>query len=172
MIFFKKSQASLEFILIFGISFSLILIFVGIFVGYFSSEKETLDSKHMENVCQEMMNNVENIYFLGEGNRMTMDTKFVEGIENFTIVHRNVSDPNGPGRLYFDTLKVDYFGEESSYFETNELYVRFNCTKCYHTAQVNGSWTSYYNESDFSATFKKIRFESFGDWVSIDFIKE
>jgi len=174
--FLKKSQSSLEFLMIFGIGFLIILGLTSIFITYFNGEKNTLDKKHMENIGDSIIDNVEKIYFLGKGNRITMDTKFSEGISNLTIEHMNVSDPSGaPGdRLYFDLLKIEFYTDEgvgSQVFETNELYVRFNCTKCYQTPRVNGSWISYFNYSDYNPGFKKIRFESFGDWVSMDFVK-
>lgn len=168
----KQSQASLEFLMIFGIGFSIILILTGVFFGYFNSEKETLDAKHLQNIGEELMSNVEKIYFLGNGNRVTLNTKFPEGIENVTIYHiidKNISGVN----VSFDYLNFSYISGgkiQSQIFTPNEPYIRFNCTRCEHSLTEN---ISYYNDtSDFTGGFKRIKIESKGDWVTIDFVKE
>lgn len=172
----NKAQSSLEFLMIFGIGFTIILVMGGIFFGYFNSEKDTLDRKHIIKVSEELINNIEQIYFLGEGNKVTMKTKFPSLIENLTIHHVNITDPNNPGeRLYYDYLNFSYYDEDDYYsllFEANELYIRFNCTRCDNTSIVDGEWVSYYNDtSDFAGGPKRINIESKGDWVSIDFDK-
>jgi hypothetical protein len=168
----KKAQSSLEFLMIFGIGFSIIMVLSGIFFGYFNAEKETLDSKHLQNIGEELIGNIDKIYFLGNGNRITLNTKFPEGIENITIYHiidKNVSGTN----ISFDYLNISYIGGGkiiSQIFTTSEPYIRFNCTRCYHNLTTN---ISHYNDtSDFTGGFKRIRIESKGNWVSMDFIKE
>lgn len=168
----SKSQASLEFITIFGIAFTIMVILGGIYIGYFQSEKQTLDHTYVSSLGEQFMDNIEKVYFLGKGNRLTIDTKFPEGITNITIVHRSNFTVPGPKNVSFDTLNItmvaqgEYF---SNYFTTSEFYIRFNCTRCYHNNVTN---VSYYNISQFSPGFKKIRFQSEGDVVNVDFIQE
>lgn len=159
----KKSQSSVEFLITFGIGFSLIIILSGIFLTYSEGAKENLDKQQIQKIGQEIIFNVEKIYFLGEGNRVTLNTRFPDNIENFTIYH---SDASGEE---FDYLNITYLNNGQFYdeiFTTNELYTRFNCTSCYHTGDI-----SYYNLSDFSGGNKEIRITSKGEYVSIDFFK-
>ena len=163
----KKSQSSFEFMVIFGIGFSLIIILGGVFFSYSNSAQKGLDKKQIDNIADELMSNIERIYFLGKGNRITMKTTFPDGIENFTIVHKNISG------VEFDYLNISTYNEKlllSNIYETNE-YVRFNCTACYHSPLINGEGISSFNQSDFSVGQKNIRIESFGDYVSVDFYK-
>lgn len=162
----KKSQSSLEFLFIFGIAFALILLMSSLFWGFFQGEKSTLDKAHIENIGNRIISEVEKVYYLGNGNKKTINTDFPENIENISITHYNQSS------LSFDVLKISYYGEGESYplfFETQEAYVRFNCTSCHHNYTTN---ISTYNDTfDFTEGTKRIEIKSFGDYVSIDFIK-
>ena len=172
-----KSQSSMEFLVILGISFVLVLLLGSLFFSYSKGAKSDLDQKQIEKFAGEIITNIEKVYFLGQGNRVTMKTKFPDGIENFTIVHYNISDPSNPGTfVQFDTLNFTYYAENqiiANIFETRDFYIRFNCTSCMNTSPINGNgnWTSYYNSSDFSGGPKHIRIESMGDWVNINFYK-
>jgi len=54
----KKSQASLEFLSIFGIGFSIIVILGGLFVVYSGEAKEGLDKVQLENIGRSLMSNI------------------------------------------------------------------------------------------------------------------
>ncbi len=174
----KRSQSSLEFLTIFGIGFVIIVVLGGIFLTYSNGAKKSLDLKQMNKIGDDLTSNIEQVYYLGSGNKLTMKASFPEGIENFTIVHKNVSNPSGIGYIQYDFLNISYYPENSRtintyssmIFETNEIYMRFNCTKCYHTTNLNGNWSSYFNSSDFTAGTKQIKVESKGDWVDIGFV--
>ncbi|MCA9496194.1 MAG: hypothetical protein KC589_04585 [Nanoarchaeota archaeon] len=170
-----KSQSSMEFLVIFGISFTLILLLGSLFFSYSSGAKSELDQRQIEKFAGEMITNIEKVYFLGQGNRVTMKTRFPNGIENFSIIHINSSNPSNPGSsILFDQLSVTYYFEDqivNNLFETRDFYIRFNCTACSNSANVGGNWTSYFNSSDFSGGAKQIRIESMGDWVNIYFYK-
>ena len=173
MSFFKKSQSSLEFLFIFAIGFSIIAILGGIFFTYSSDAKDTLDEKQLSKIGDELMSNIEKIYFLGSNNMITFNSKFPEGIQNFTIVHKNNS--NLTTVIEFDYLNITYISNgkiNSNIFSTNENYIRFNCSKCYHTNNINGTYTSYFNSSDFTGGSKKLKILSKGSYVQIDFINE
>ena len=168
---YKKTQSSLEFLMIFGIGFTIILILSGIFFTYFNEEKDTLDSKHIENIGNEITKNVEKIYFLGTGNRITINTNFPDGIENITIVHKNNVNVGGE-LISYDYLNVTYIikkSVETQMFETKENYIRFNCSQCTHNTITNVSY--FEDPSYFSGGNKKIRVESKGDFVEISFVR-
>lgn len=167
--FFKKSQSSLEFLIIFGIGFSLILIIGGIFMSFFFAEKQNLDTTVLNQIGERITSSIEKIFFLGIGNKMTLDFKFPEMIHNISIYHKNnLTNPNKS----FDYLNISYYYNENiSYliFLTSKNYVRFNCSGCYHNFSSN---ISYFNDSsDFSVGDKKLKIESFKDYVNIGFVK-
>ncbi len=169
----KKSQASLEMLLIFGITFTVILILGGIFFNYSTGAKNTLDEKQLEKTGNELITNIEKIYFLGNNNMITFSANFPEGIDNFTIVHKNTTD--GTTNFEYDYLNISYISDKEiidTIFTSNENYIRFNCSKCYHTTNINGSYISYFNSSDFSGGAKRIKIQSKGDYIQLDFIKE
>lgn len=164
----KKAQSSLDFTLTFGIGFILILILSGIFIYYSGSAKQDLDKKQIEKVGNEIIFNAEKVFFLGDGNRLTLKVTLPIGIANFTIHHINNS--NGTDTIEFDYLNISSYldgNRVDNIFSPNQLYIRMNCTRCYNTENY-----SHYNSSDFGGGPKRIRIESKGDWVSIDFINE
>jgi len=178
---FKKSQSSLEFLIIFGMGFIFIILLSSIFFSYSKSASNSLDKEQIDKIGFEITSNIEKIYFLGSGNRVTMKAKFPNGIENFTIKHKNISDPNNLGQyIQFDYLDIEVLNDIPknltdtihNIYESNQLYIRFNCTKCYQTIPINGNWISYYNDSDFNGGAKSIRFEGFENYVSVDFYFE
>ena len=167
-----KSQASLEYLMVFGIALAILVVLGSLFLGYFNSEKKSMDISYIQKIGTEMMDNVEKVYFLGYGNRVTIDTKFPEGITNISIIHYNNHNMPDGSVESFDRLSITfigYQGEVSHMFEPNDLYVRFNCTECIHDHVKN---ISYYNDSNLAPGFRRIRFESRGDYVAIDFPKD
>jgi uncharacterized protein (UPF0333 family) len=165
----NKAQSSLEFLMIFGIGLAIIMVMSGLFFGYFNSEKATLDSRFLEKIGQDIMEKTEKVYFLGDGNKVTIKTKFPDNIQNISIHRKNISG------LEFDILNITYIANQNInflIFTANEPYIRFNCTRCYQNNTLNPN-VSYFNDSsDFSPGSKRITVESYGDWVGIDFDKD
>ena len=168
-----KSQSSFEFLVIFGIGLTLIAVLSGIFFSYSNSAESNLNRIQIEKIGKEIISNVEKIYFLGSGNKITYKANFPSGISNITIVHMNNS--NSTTKILFDYLNITYYNNgnlTSSIFTANQNYIRFNCSKCYNGPIVNGSWISYYNDtSDITGGTKTIEIYSEGNYVNIDFVK-
>jgi hypothetical protein len=169
----RKSQSSMELLTVFGIALAIIAIIAGIFFMYTSEAKQKLNRDQINAIGQEMISNIEKMYYLPEGNRITMKANFPEGIQNFTIHHRTVY--NGTHDLTFDYLNFTHlFGDRvvSTLFEPGQLFVRFNCSySCYYTTIDENNSFSYFNSSDYSSTVKEIRVESKEGYVLIDFVR-
>lgn len=165
----SKAQASTEYIMIFGIALVLIAITGAVFFSYVNESKTTLDQKQIEKMGNEIMDNVDKIYFLGQGNRVTLKMTFPDNLVNFTIQHtQNAGEP-------FEYLNITYFWQgqkTSSIFNPSDLYVRFNCTYCYHVRTLGSKMNvSYYNASDASLGTKQIQITSMGSFVNVDFVR-
>ncbi len=161
----KKSQSSLEFLLIFGIGFFLILLMGGVFFTFSSEAKQNLDRKQLTKISNDIMTNIENVYFLGNGNRITMDVNMPEGIENITIHHYNVSGDS------YDYLNFSFYLNQKFVSEIiipKETYIKFDCSDC---SKLNEN-LSYFPIYDINPGPKRIRFESKGDYVDVNFIRE
>lgn len=171
---YKKSQSSLEFLIIFGIALSMIIILSGIFFSYSSEASSSLSKDQINKIGNEIILNIDKIYFLGSGNKITINTLFPDSINNISIYHMNIS--NGTGYNQFDYLNISQITSNSqivsNIFTANENYIRFNCENCKNTTKVNGSWISYFNDtSDFSGGPKLIIIKSSDNFVYIDFDK-
>jgi uncharacterized protein (UPF0333 family) len=167
--FLKKGQSSLEFLMIFGIGFLIILILGGIFFGYIGGAKESLNKDQISNIGNEIINSVEKVYFLGVGNKFILKANFPENINNITIVHLNKSG------VVYDYLNISYFtkyGVQYQIFMPSQDYIHFNCSKCKEVVINANKTINYYNDSsDLTGGFKMIQIANVGNWVSVDFYK-
>lgn len=164
-----RAQSSLEFISIFGIGLALILLLGAIFFTISQGATESLDRKQIDNIGDEITSTIDKIYFRGPGNKITLRTKFPQAIENFTI-HQT---QNGSG-TNFSYLNITYIADSnlfSSLYFPSELYITFNCTRCYRTEVTADNIFWHFNESDFSAGQKALEIVSRGEYVTIDFVK-
>ena len=165
-----KSQVSLEFMIIFGISFFIVMSLVGIFFTYSGEASREIDRKYIDRTANKIINEIENVYYLGYGNRVTLKFNFPENIFNVTIGHFN-NIVNGE-TIKFDTLNFEVLGDNENLnltYMTNLPSIRFNCSiSCSHSSSV-----SYFNDTSlFAQGPKEVRIESFGSYVSVDFIRE
>jgi len=176
--FYSKSQSSMEFLVILGIGLTMIIIFAGIFFTYSSEAKIEMDKTQIETIGNNLITNIEKIYFMGYGNQYLYKTNFPKNFINLTIHHINNS--NSTNEIYFDYLNMTYMVDKriiSSIFTTKEDYIRFNCSLCNHTINIGGNWTSYYgsytkNDSALMSWGpKEIEIKSKGDYVLIDFMR-
>ncbi len=156
----KKSQSSLEFLIILGIGFFFIAILGGVFLQLYNQESDKLDSEQIQNIGDQLISTAEKVYFRGIGNKITVSANFPEEIENMSIhrIEDNVTYLNFTG--YSNQQLISFI------FLTNSPDVRINCTNCFHSENV-----SWYSEIDFNGGPKRIAVQSMGDWVSIDFAK-
>ena len=63
LFFSNKAQSSLEFLIIFGIGFTIIVVLGGIFFTYSTDARDELDQKQLRKTGDEIISNVEKIYF-------------------------------------------------------------------------------------------------------------
>lgn len=168
----KKAQSSLEFLMILGIALTIILILAGIFVNYSNTAKKGLDKQQITSLGEELISNIEKVYFLGNGNRVTQRSNFPQGIFNFTIEHLNIS--NGTQYNQFEVINISFFDDgniNELIFYPSEPFIRLSCDVCSQTSNVNGNFTSYFSESAFSQGPKQLRIEARNDLVYISFTR-
>ena len=166
----KRSQSSFEFLLLFGIVFLIIISMVGIFINYSNEISRKFDKEYLDNIANEIILKVENVYYLGQDNRITLNFNFPKNIKNITFIHIN----NTIDDIELDILQFEVYDDTRIYnisYLTRESFIRFNCSiNC--TSNSNGD-ISYFNYSeDFFSGPKKIRIESKKDFVAIDFIQD
>ena len=164
----NSAQSSFEYLTILGTALGITILIGAAFIVYSNEAKSTFDFSQVVYIGDELIDNVQQVYFLGRGNKFLMNAKFPAGIHNLTIVHVNKS---GTQIDYFNFLFITEDG-----FSLNEIviaektYIRFNCTRCYSSTPIGGNWTNWYKPSDYGKGPKKISIESKGDWVSVDFV--
>ena len=162
----RKAQSSFESVLIFGISFTLVLIVAGYFVLFSNSATTNLDESQQDKIFRDVISKASRVYYQGNGNRLTIDATLPDGIESISI-HQAI---NGSG-YQFNYLNVTYligsFGTSSLLFFPDELEVRMNCTvSCIYTGTTGVFLDEHIVEGP-----KQIQVQSKGDYVEIDFVR-
>ncbi len=170
----EKSQASLEFLMIFGIGFFIVMILGGIFFSYFNEGRSKLNSEHLQNIGTSMIEHIEKVYFLGNNNRLSVKFNFPDNVVNMSIHHKK-NEVNGVN-VSFDYLNISYMAGgdiQDMILTTKEPYIRFNCSKqesCHHDLINN---ISYYNATyNYAQGVKTLQFESYSDYVAMDFVSD
>lgn len=161
---FNKSQSSFEMLIIFGFSFLLIILIGGYYLQFSATATSEIDVSQRDRIFSDIMDKATRIFYQGNGNRVTVNAQFPNGISSMSI------ETGNNGTVNFDYLNITYDDNRqsrSSLYFPNELFVRFNCsTSCFD----NGTnWV--FNEEFNSQGPKQIRIESRGDYVLIDFVR-
>lgn len=166
----KKSQAAFEFLMIFGIAFSIILIIAGFFMDFSSSESNKLDRNYLDKVFNEVTAEITKVYFSGVGNRIQLNLNFPNKIKNITLHRKTNTDSQGK-KITFSYINIS-IGENSD-TESNlieliylldevniNLVCDINCENITKTDEI----IYYYNSKEyFLEGRKKLQIESLED---------
>ena len=176
----KKSQSSMEFLIIFGISLLFIFLISMLFFNFILGSKENFDKKQIDLIMTNLMSNIEKIYFQGIGNRMTYEFNMPDGLQNMYIKHyRNhtVDIDSVPTNISFDVLVLNFTSstleQNLLFYEPNAItqnsFILFNCTRnCTYVPSRN--MTLFNNTFQYSVGNKRLRIESFGEYVGFYFL--
>ncbi len=102
----SKAQAALEYLMIVGLAFVIIMPMIYMFYSYTISSQEEVSMAKIHKIGVDIVSAAEGVYYLGEPSRSTLNVNMPNGIFNVTILPVSV-DP--PGRLL-----VFYYGDEVS----------------------------------------------------------
>lgn len=166
----KKAQSSLEFLIILGIAFVFILMLGGVFFSFSNSSQKSLNSEQIEKVGNELMTNIEKIYFRGVGNKIQYKANLPEDILNMTIHYKKTPTTNF---TYLNITRYDKSQISSQIFFPRENYIQFICANCSNTSPIDYStnFTLYFEEEDFSPGRKTLAITSLQERVELKFIK-
>lgn len=167
----KKAQASFELLMILGFSLSFTLVAGGYFLMYSNEASLIFDSNQLDNVFLDVMEKSNRVFFAGNGNRITIDAALPEGIENISI-HQSITgssatNPNIPFSYINVTVRRGG-GFTSQLYYPDNVFVLLNCSiSCTQVGDV-----SFFNQEHLNRGPKRIRVESRGDFVDINFINQ
>ncbi|MFW5852677.1 MAG: hypothetical protein ACOCUR_01480 [Nanoarchaeota archaeon] len=106
----KKSQSAIEFMMIIGVAFTLMIPALFIFQQFGSQANEKVVSSQIISFGREIISSIESMYYYGESSRTTIRFNFPEKI---TDVYINVPDEGGA--LYELVITADLFGGSAHY---------------------------------------------------------
>lgn len=166
----KKSQSSMEFLIILGIAFTFIILLGGIFISYSNSSQKNLNSDQIEKIGDELIAEIEKIYFRGSGNKIQYKANFPNDITNMTLHHRI----NGANNFtYLNITQIGDGQEVSHIFLPEENYIKFVCLNCSNPTPTDFSneFTQQFRREDYSAGSKTIAISSQNNRVELEVIR-
>ena len=169
----KKSQISVEYLIIFGISLTVILILVGVFFNYSDEVSKKLDEDFLETFSSNLIQNVEKIHFLGIGNKMTLKVSFPSNVINITF-EETITTQNGENFItnYINITYLSTKGQNSLIRQTNSNFIKVGCSnECITINKANKNISYYDNIEVLNGGPKQIKIENKGDFVSVDFYR-
>jgi uncharacterized protein (UPF0333 family) len=86
----KRGQTSMEFLILFGFVFLMIIPLVVIFYTQSYETKDALNSNQIRNVETKIADKAESVYYLGEPSKSTLKAYFPDNVVNITIRGREI----------------------------------------------------------------------------------
>lgn len=161
----KTAQASFELLLVLGFSFTLTILAGGYYIMYSQEATDNLNQEQLDKVFNEVINEASRVYFAGNGNRVTIQATIPNGINEIAIENSSTGGDD------FNFINITYKGEDgrisSALYFPEELFVYLNCSSSCSYVGDRGIFDQQHTNSG----PKRIRVESNGDIVTIDFIQ-
>ncbi len=104
----KRSQISMEYVVILGFAMIAIIIILGIALFYSSSIKDRIKTIQVNNFGNKIISTAESVYYYGEPSKATIFVYLPEGVKNITLFENNI----------FISTEI-YSGLEKRYFLSN-----------------------------------------------------
>jgi hypothetical protein len=86
----KKAQAAVEFLIVVGVAFTMLIPSLLLFSQYSSSSSQTIVANQIDRVGRELVSNIETIYYYGKDSRATIKLSFPERINEVYINPKKV----------------------------------------------------------------------------------
>ena len=84
----KKTQASAEYILVSAVILLIILPIISIFYSYSHESNEEIRQSQVNKIGIEIVDAAEQVYYLGESSKTTLDATMPDGVEKIEIMKR------------------------------------------------------------------------------------
>lgn len=81
----KRGQASMEYLMMVGVAFMIIVPMMYIFYDYTTSTREEISLAKLDSIGQKIVNTAEEVYFLGSPSRMTIHYTMPENVKGMEI---------------------------------------------------------------------------------------
>ncbi|MCH8519902.1 MAG: hypothetical protein LAT82_04060 [Nanoarchaeota archaeon] len=166
----KKAQASFELLLILGFSLTLTILAGGYYMSYSNNASDALVGTQIERVFTDVMGKSTRVFFAGNGNRITIEASFPDRIEEIAI-ERGVTSVGsdlgvGVNFSYINVTSIRGGEFVSQTFTPDEISIQLNCTfSCTYDGE-----RAIFDMEHLTKGPKRIRVESRGDYVEINFI--
>ncbi len=124
MFFQKKGQSSIEFLLIIGVAFTMLVPSMFFFSKYMDKSSEGIAGNQINQIGNELINVIETMYYYGKDAKTVYRVSFPEGVSGLKITERTTfasCSPVPPGESCISELEINLstnYGNLSYVFPT------------------------------------------------------
>lgn len=86
----KRSQISMEYVVILGFAMIVIIAILGIALFYSGNIKDRIKIIQVNNFANKIVSSAESVYYYGEPSKATISIYLPDGIENITILEKSL----------------------------------------------------------------------------------
>ncbi len=87
----KKSQSSMEYLLLVGIAMALIIPLTIIYISYSATAEDTIISEHINKIGTTIVNSAQEVYYHGKPSKTTLEINFPKNIDNIIISKNEIN---------------------------------------------------------------------------------
>jgi uncharacterized protein (UPF0333 family) len=162
MYFKKRGQAAVEFLMVVGVAFTMLVPALYLFTQYSSTSNQIVIASQVERIGKEIISSAESVYYYGKNSKSTIKLSFPEKInsiylnpkKNKTCAEDTITDDTDScvSELVFN---VSIFGGESHFVFYTPINITLNIT------------SEYSMQDAVQAGLKSLAIESYGDYINI-----
>jgi hypothetical protein len=147
----KRSQAAIEFLIVIGVAFTMLLPAIFMFSEYSESSNQLVMKSQLNRIGKELISSVESIYYYGENSKTTLKISFPDNVKS---VHLNPMEPPA-SNLTEIVFNISIFGGTNSVVFFSDVNITANFT------------ADYDMEEAVSEGMKTFIVQSHGDYVNV-----
>lgn len=105
----KKSQASLEYLIVFSLAFVLLLPMIYLFYEYSMQFSQQINTNAVAVIGNDIINAAESVFYMGRGSRLTLEVTMPDGVKNISILYNWDKNINEFVFELFDSTQMAFF---------------------------------------------------------------
>lgn len=109
MYYRKKSQASLEYLIVFSLAFVLLLPMIYLFYEYSMQFSQQINTNAVAVIGNDIINAAESVFYMGRGSRLTLEVTMPDGVKNISILYNWDKNINEFVFELFDSTQMAFF---------------------------------------------------------------
>lgn len=156
-----KSQSSVEYLILFGIIISIIILIFSFFTQNYSKSVDEINKKRIDNLQNQLISHIEKVYYTDEGSKRTVKVNFPDLINNLSITNTT------NGKIFI----IDFYSNNNNtqrYFGLNQNFINFSFS---NECSYYDGYYNILNKTFTNGGIREVSFTKRNNFVEIHFFK-